>query len=294
MLLEMGIADAYGAAFEFVENIDEKGLVNDGVTFQKHPDFDIGNGRYTDDTQMAISIAEELLSGDPSFSAEHLARRFVINYKRDPRLGYGRRFYALMNEVETGEELLAKLEPTSTRSGGAMRVAPVGLLPTTHEVLAMAALQASVTHNSPEGIMASRAIAAAVHFFVWTGFPEEDLGEWLEEKVPGHAWSADWNEPASVQGIPCAHAAITMFRQGTSYVDIMKRAVANGGDTDTVAAMAVAIASVSGTKVNDFTDAHFDNFEGGRGKDGKAWGYSFLRQMDGELMALVERLKTRP
>ena len=262
MFVEMAIADAYGAAFEFVEKPYPSGLVNDGVTFQKHPELPIGNGRYTDDTQMMLAIAEEMLDDGP-FTKLSLANRFVDVFKRDPRPGYGKRFYALLQEVSTGAELLEKLDPTSTRSGACMRVGPVGLYRDLDEVLLKAKLQAQVTHDTPEAIMAAQAIAASSHFLVHEVGAIKDLGNWLEDVVPGHAWSMDWREWASVQALPVAHAAITALRLGSGDTDVMRIAVDQGGDVDTTAALAVWMSSLTLERSEDFAQSLYDGLENG-------------------------------
>ena len=272
----MAIGDSYGAAFEFVEKPYPKGLVNDGVTHQKHPELSIGGGRYTDDTQMAIAIVEEILAnGD--FSEISLANRFVDVFKRDPRQGYGSKFYALLQESISGADLLANIDPTSTRSGGCMRVGPVGLLPDLSQVLSLARKQAAVTHNTPEAIMAAQAIAASTHFIVRSNRPLSELGDWLEECVPGHAWSMDWSEWASVQAIPVAHAAITALRRGSTMKEVLEIAVDQGGDVDTTAALALWMASLSKEHQNDLGSLY-------EGLEKGPYGIDYLRELDTRLI----------
>lgn len=276
MLLEMAIADAYGAAFEFIEKPYPEGLVNDGTTYQKHPELVIGNGRYTDDTQMALAVAEELLA-DGDFSKESLAERFVTAFHRDPRPGYGKRFHQLLQETTTGAELLAKIDSNSTRSGGVMRVGPVGLLPDLADVLDKARKQAIITHDTPEAIMAARAIAAASHYLYHVLGPVGELGDWLEETVPGWAWSMPFAEWASVHAIPVAHAALTAFRTGKTYKEILMVAVDQGGDVDTTAALAIWMASLTPFKTNDLPSSLYVGLETG------PYGHMFLTSIDHKL-----------
>ena len=273
MLVEFGIADAYGAAFEFVKQPFPKGLDNDGHTFQWHPELPIGNGMYTDDTQMALAIAEEMLADGP-FTKESLADRFVDVFKRDPRPGYGKKFYALLQEVSTGAELLAKIDNTSTRSGGCMRVGPIGLYPDLAEVLHKAKVQAQVTHDTKEAIMAAQAIAASTHYLAYTVGPLRQLGDWLEQTVPGHAWSMEWPEWASVQALPVAHAAITVLRRGNSQLEVMQIAVEQGGDVDTTSALSVWMASFCKSKPNNLPMTLYDGLEKG------AYGMDYLNSID--------------
>ncbi len=59
MLLELAIGDAYGAGFEYA---DEMIACNDLSRYLKHPRHNIQPGCYTDDTQMSIAIAETLVA----------------------------------------------------------------------------------------------------------------------------------------------------------------------------------------------------------------------------------------
>lgn len=65
MLLEIAIGDAYGAGFEYVSTaiICEH---NDLSGYIQHPRHGTKPGQYTDDTQMSISIAEVIVSGEDS------------------------------------------------------------------------------------------------------------------------------------------------------------------------------------------------------------------------------------
>src|SRR5436190_23070938 len=122
MLLEAAIGDAYGAGFEYVP----RALIqahNTADHYVKHPRHNIGAGYYTDDTQMSLAVAEAIVAGDP-WTPAALAERFVSSFKRDPREGYASHFYALLQEVRDGAELLARIRPASDKSGAAMRAAP--------------------------------------------------------------------------------------------------------------------------------------------------------------------------
>ena len=281
MLVECALGDAYGAGFEFIKRPYPNGMVNDTETYWKHPELEIGGGRYTDDTQMTMAIAEELVEDGP-FTKESLADRFVTTFKRDPRKGYGKGMYGGLCFSEKGSDLLALLKPHSTRSGAAMRVGPVGLFSDLETVLEKAALQASVTHDSPEGRMSAQAIAASVHYFAYKRGSISFLGDFLEAHVPGHDWASDHEGWVSVEGVPCAHAAITCVRLGRSMENVLERAIDLGGDVDTVAAMAMFIASV--TKLpNDLDSKLYSGLEQG------SYGKDYLLRLDKSLSEFASR-----
>lgn len=275
MLVEMAIGDAYGAAFEFIK-LPHPALVHDTETYQKHPELEIGNGRYTDDTQMALAIAEHLISGE-EMTVEALAERFVQTFKRDPRPGYGKGFYEALQNSTDGPSLLTNIQnPTSTRSGAAMRVSPIGLIGDFKEVMRLAALQATVTHNSPEGILSAQAVAGMVHYFAYNLGTDHEVGPWLEENVPGWAWDDLWTDWVSVQGIPNAHAAVTCVTLGRSLRGVLKMAVDVGGDVDTVSAISMFSASL--TQMPDDLPASLY-----RGLEQGPYGGGYLVEMDYKL-----------
>jgi ADP-ribosylglycohydrolase len=279
VLVQMAIGDAYGAAFEFVRPPYADLVRNDGRTYQRHPQPDrseMGNGRYTDDTQMALAIAEHLVVGAP-FTPEALCGRFVETFRRDPRPGYGKHFYAALNQARTGAELLALMVPGSTRSGAAMRAGPIGLIADLDVVLDLADLQAAVTHDSPEARASARAVAAMTHYFARGLGSRLELGVFLERVAPGHPWSAPKEDWVTVEGLDCAHAAVTVVVQAASLRDVLIRSIALGGDVDTVAAIALVAASLCEELDDDLPPELYEGLEDG------PFGRAYLAAIDEKL-----------
>ena len=275
MLVEMAIGDAYGAAFEFMSD-DFIARENDLSGYRRNPETGLGDGRYTDDTQMAVAVTEHLLAGD-AFTPPALAERFVATFRRDPRRGYSKRVFAALDQAENGQRFLAAIEPVSTRSGAAMRVPPIGLLSDLDRVLDLAAGQASPTHDTPEGRTSARAVAAMVHYLAHGLGPRHALGRFIETHVPGHAWADAWSGRVDMSGISCAHAAISLVQRTSTQSTLLKTAVALGGDTDTVAAMAMFSASLCLDIEADLPAALFEGLESG------AYGRSYLQALDSRL-----------
>jgi len=279
MLVEMAIGDAYGAAFEFMPD-DFLERENNLSAYKRNPETGLGDGRYTDDTQMAVAVAEYLLDGG-TFDAESLARRFVAAFKRDPRRGYSKRLYEVLQTSNDGADFLAAIAPVSDRSGAAMRVSPIGLLPDLKQVLDLAERQAALTHNTPGGRMSAQAIAALVHYLAYNLGPRRDLGRFVETHVPGHPWSETWTGRADMAGLSCAHAALSLVRSGTSLSGLLRDAVALGGDTDTVAAMAMFSGSLCRDIAADLSSAFYSGLENG------AYGRSYLHALDERLRDMI-------
>ena len=110
MLVDLAVGDAYGAGFEFadpgfvVEHNTLRGYVQNPVYAGLRP------GRYTDDTQMTIAVAEVLVEGGP-WTDVRFAEAFVRAFHRDPRQGYAKGFQALLPQLADG----AALDRKSTR-----------------------------------------------------------------------------------------------------------------------------------------------------------------------------------
>jgi ADP-ribosyl-[dinitrogen reductase] hydrolase len=169
LFLGMAIGDAFGARFENLkrESID---LTNETGIFRDW-------NRYTDDTQMAVGVAELLISGD-TFTEENLAKALLTAYHRDPRPGYSRLTRRMLEESYGGEAFLHSLSDGEIRSrksdGAAMRALPLGFLPDMQEVIRCALLNAAITHGHPDALAATAGIALIAHtrYHTRAGFPK--------------------------------------------------------------------------------------------------------------------------
>jgi ADP-ribosylglycohydrolase len=285
MLFHMAVGDAYGAAFEFIpfDRRSEYGLINDGVTFQRHPQLPIGNGRYTDDTQMAIAIVEVMLSVPVDMITK--ARLFDSYYQcfhRDQRPGYGKGFHSLLLVSKSGEDLQQRIEPGSTRSGACMRAGPVGLYHSIRDVLRIAALQASTTHDSPEGIAAAQAVALMTHYLAYDLGPRAGLRTFIQQLVPEFDWIEPHRHWVTVEALDNARAALTVVTEAKTLTEVMTQSVAVGGDVDTVAAIAMFAASLTPEIADDLTTPMLFKLEDGE------YGYEYLRQIDDRLINFAE------
>lgn len=280
MLLEMAIGDAYGAGFEYAsaEVIEARNDLGGYVRHQKHA---ISPGRYTDDTQMSIAVAEALLSGEP-WTPQLLARHFVATFKRDPRLGYAGRFYSFLQSVEDGEDFLARIVSSSDKSGAAMRAAPLGVLQDVREVVRRCRVQAAVTHDTPDGINAAVAAALLSHYCLYNLGPKNQVGAFIEAQVPG-AWADPWLGKVGSKGWMSVRAAITALVDSSGMAELLRHCIDFGGDVDTVAAIALAAGSCSAEIAQDLPDALYWGLENG------PYGRDFLLGLDRQLIGLAQR-----
>lgn len=281
MLVELAVGDAYGAGFEYAD----RSFVARGNTlagYVQHPRHrDVLPGRYTDDTQMSIAVAEWILGDDHGIPA--LADLFVRAYKRDARAGYARGFRGVLEEVADGAQLLAVLRPESDKSGAAMRAGVLGLLPDLGEVRRTAALQARITHRTLGGMTSATAAALAVHYCRYGLGPVAELPTWLAATLPASTgpavWATPWRGKVGSPGMDSTRAAITALAANTGTAALLKACVAYTGDVDTVATIALAAASCSAEYAQDLPPALLAGLENG------PYGRDHLAGLDARLTA---------
>ena len=157
-----------------------------------------------------------------------------------PRAGYGESFgFWLRQEYP---------QPYNSWGNGAgMRVSPVGLYAKSiDEALKLAELTASVSHNHPEGIKGAQAIAASV-FLCKKGKPKQEIKRYVEDTFE-YSLNRTIAEirPNYCFDVSCQGSvpeAIIAFLEGNSFEEVIRLAISLGGDSDTIACMAGAIAA---------------------------------------------------
>ncbi|MDO7472295.1 ADP-ribosylglycohydrolase family protein [Acinetobacter baumannii] len=270
MLIEIAIADAYGAGFEFCSQ-DKIISQNNLELYSKHELYDI-LGKYTDDTQMSIAIVEFILSGQ-EWTKENIASKFIECFKRDVRLGYSEGFFNLLSKVESSKELLELIISTSERNGAAMRSVPIGFLKNKQDVVALAKLQAQITHDSPIGIQSSCAVALAAHFGTYQKGSIKDLERFLKSEQYGN-WDYNWKDRVSLNAYDTVSAALTCLLQHSCLSELLKSCINLGGDTDSVAAIAVGLATCFIEYKKDLPIQLYNNLNEDK------YGISFLQNLE--------------
>lgn len=277
MLTEIAIADAYGAGFEFCA-IEKISIHNNLESYCKHELYDI-SGKYTDDTQMSIAIAEFILSGK-EWNKENIAAKFLESFKRDVRFGYSEGFYNLLTQVSSGKELLNRLISTSERNGAAMRSVPIGFLKNKSDVVTFATLQAQITHNTRLGISSSCAVALAAYYGLQERGTLSELESFLENEG-FNEWNFNWQERVSLSAYDTVSAAFSCLLKYESMSSLLKACIELGGDTDSVASIAIGLATCFSEYKNDLPNHLFQML-----KEDK-YGISFLTNLDKDLMKLL-------
>jgi len=188
---------------------------------------------FTDDTVLTVAVADWLVNGGELHRIFH---DYVMQY---PNAGYGGTFINWAKCRET--------EPyNSWGNGSAMRVSPVAYArDTMDDVLEIAALSANVTHSHPEGVKGAQATAACV-FLARTGFTKSQIRGYVEEHFQYDlSRKLSSIRPSYVFDVSCAGSvpeSIISFLESDSFDSAIRNAISLGGDSDTMACIAGAIA----------------------------------------------------
>jgi len=286
----MAIFDAFGAGFEYTPpEFVKKNLRRKKLVYLQHPKWkEISPGYYTDDTQMAIALAELLLGSKPCSEWTHfdLASAFVEAFHRDPRAGYAGGFYEVLRSICSGKtsaairgtQFLRTVRPHSNKNGGAMRAGVLGLLPKTTEAIDQAMFQASLTHATVVGMGSAAGSALMTHYFHYDLGSKEDLPEFLEDMLLGWEHGKPWKGRVLAPGWQAVRAALTAILEGGTLTDVLRLCVGFGGDTDTVAAIAGCAASGCGEIDQDLPEGLVEGLEDG------PFGRGFLVSLDQDLL----------
>lgn len=281
MLLEMAIGDAYGIGFEFVKDNQHP---NDLAQFYQHPKYNtLIPGQYTDDTQRALANVMVLCHKnilDPKSYADSYVEEFMIS----PRDGYSRRFQALIESSKNGGDLLTAVSPVGRTNGSIMGVAPLGYIEDTNLLKRAAVIQASVTH-SWETAPWAQMVALMAHYFLYDIGPKDELINFLITEVDyPEEMNAHYNHPNYILSpimksytelfkctMEAKHTALHALYAVLNFdnlADMLKHCVDVGGDTDSLAALAMAIGSVSKEVTNNLPPILYASLENqSRGKD---------------------------
>jgi len=254
-LIGTAVGDALGAPVEGYSMEQVRSESSEGEQWK------MSYGRYTDDTEMMIGVAESLIK-NKGFNGADMARTFVQNY--DEKRGYGPGSKEALKRIRDGEsweEASTKLfgGEGSYGNGAAMRIAPVGLFyyDNTDALREVAYKSSHITHSHELGKEGAALQAFAIALAV-RGQKEDMLFE-LKEFVQNEEYESKLrkiellldkdasrreiiselgNGEAAFNSVP---TAIYSFLRFDHFEDGVAYAVSLGGDTDTIGAMTGAI-----------------------------------------------------
>ena len=268
MMLGIAVGDAFGAGYEGMTP-EQIGRCYYALNFTGNPGRgDLKSqsrhepGRYTDDTQQSLGIAE-LLSSPKPFVREEVTNALIHAYKRDPRWGYSSTTRKALEKAIDGQNLL-NISEFSEGNGAAMRSVPLGALETPQDVVRWARVNADATHHSNEAFLSSAIVGlASFYFFHEIGEPSK-VGEFCFDVVDSGSKECKGTFPEmkgdslpfeyvksvfSEGGVPpnglvTARTVISLLEwKGHDPAWLRSDAVLLGGDTDTVCSIALGIAA---------------------------------------------------
>lgn len=201
----------------------------------KTTDFELFTPKstFTDDTVLTVAIADALMN-NKNFTKT--VRAYAIRY---PNAGYGGTFKKWMIGLIDGPY-------DSWGNGSAMRVSPVAFVfDDLQTVVDTAASTAVITHNHPEGVKGAQATAAAI-FVARTGGSKADIKDLISSEY-GYDLDRTLAEirPEYKFDVSCQGSvpeSIIAFLESENVEEAIRNAVSLGGDADTMACIAGAIA----------------------------------------------------
>ena len=219
-----------------------------GSIHEFHPiktkNFDLLNSEcvFTDDTVMTAAVADSLMNKIPYVESLQMWGR------KYPRAGYGGWFSKWIDSDFPRPY-------NSFGNGSAMRCSSVGwLFEDEGSVLEEAKKSAEVTHNHPEGIKGAQAVALGV-MLCRQGSTKLEIQEKLEDlfdyDLSQTMEQVKFNYSFDVTCQGSVPQAITAFLESEDFEDAIKNAISLGGDADTQACIAGALAEAFYMKIPD-------------------------------------------
>lgn len=253
-MLGLAVGDAVGTTLEFTRR-DSQPRLRDMVGGGP---FRLEAGQWTDDTSMALALADSL-EADPTLDEADLMRRFVQWHEEGAYSATGRCFdigittrQALSRWKRSGDPVAGSGDPATAGNGSLMRLAPV---PVRHwrdpaRLRDVAARQSRTTHGAAEAVDACVAYAQVLADAI-AGQPR---GAVLRSRDDGYAgavaaimagsWRGKTRSAIRASGY-VAHAleaALWCVGRTTSFEDAVLLAANLGEDADTTAAIAGQLA----------------------------------------------------
>jgi ADP-ribosyl-[dinitrogen reductase] hydrolase len=253
-LLGLAVGDAVGTTLEFRQR-DSYPLITDmigGGPFRLQP------GQWTDDTAMALALADSLYAA-PEFDPEDLMRRFVDWRDEGTYSCTGTCFdigittnAALSRWTRSGDPYAGATEPHTAGNGSLMRLAPVAIRfwRDRDDLRRIAVLQSRTTHGALEAVSACVAYAELLADAI-AGVPAQEVlaarsGDYAGGigAVMAGSWRGKARHEIASSGY-VAHsleAALWSVARTSDFRSAILLAANLGGDADTTAAIAGQLA----------------------------------------------------
>jgi len=254
-LLGLACGDAVGTTVEFMprESFTPVTDMTGGGPFNLQP------GQWTDDTSMALCLAESLLHKGGFYAADQMER--YLNWWTSGYLSSTGECFdigltvrqALTDFQRNGDPFAGSTDRYSAGNGSMMRLAPVVLFyfPDTHRIQTFAADSSRTTHAAPEAVecclVLSEIIANALRGTPKAQMLQVQSSSLVEPKVIAIAQGLyREKERADIVGsgyaVASLEAALWCFHHTGSYAEAVLAATNLGDDADTTAAIVGQVA----------------------------------------------------
>ncbi len=258
-LLGLAVGDAVGTTVEF----KPPGTFEPVTDMLGGGPFGLPPGAWTDDTSMALCLAESLVECQ-GFDPVDQLQRYVRWYREGHLSSTGKCFDignatrgALQRFERTGEPFPGDADPHAAGNGPLMKLAPVALAYAQHPARAIqrAGESARTTHGAPQAIDASRYFAGLLVSALDGANVSQLLHQGTVEPLPG-LWATDplhpevaavatgsfhAKEPPAIRGtgyiVNALEAALWALMKTRAFEDGVLAAVNLGDDADTTAAI---------------------------------------------------------
>lgn len=249
-LLGLACGDAVGTTVEF----RPRGSFAPVTDMVGGGPFGLQPGQWTDDTSMALCLAESLLERQ-GFDARDQMGRYLNWWQHGYWSATGRCFdignttaQALRRYQSSGDPFSGSTDPRSAGNGSLMRLAPAVLFawPDARVVLQVAGDSSRTTHGAEEAIESCRAMAAVLHALL-EGTDKRELPAAISyvsaaPKVQailagGFLDKAEADIGGSGYCVDALEAALWCFLHTDSFEAAVLRAVNLGDDADTTGAI---------------------------------------------------------
>lgn len=254
-LLGLACGDAVGTTLEF----QPRGSFAPLTDMVGGGPFSLKAGQWTDDTSMALCLAESLITKqacDPQDQIARYANWYQWGYWSSTGhcfdIGMATRA-AIQEFLRSGNALAGSADPCSAGNGSLMRLAPVALMYGHDEAQLqdMAALSSRTTHAAPECLDACRLFAVALSRALAGGDKQQVLAlSSLEldspriREIAQGTWMGKSREQIGSSGyvVHSLEAALWCFARHDSFEAAVLEAANLGDDADTTAAITGQIA----------------------------------------------------
>ena len=248
-LLGLAAGDALGATVEFMQP----------GTFEPLMDIVGGGphgllpGEWTDDTSMALCLAESLIECR-GFDAEDQLRRYVRWWKNGhlSSIGYcfdiGNTTIAALQEFQATGQPSGLTSPNSAGNGSIMRLAaiPMFYANSMDAAVEYAGQSSAATHAAEEAVSACRFMAAVMVRALWGDDKEDVLAPALTGELSDGVRRVAFGsfrifDPPQIRGsgyvVESLEAALWAFHNSDNFADGARLAVNLGDDSDTTGAV---------------------------------------------------------